>query len=98
MAEYKEMKKNLILTLITLLASSGGSAVWRDGMFPQFAFELYNWEKDYHDHITLASKVQSLRIIKNKNKGKLKDNIELYINIVINHRRPIVFGSFFVDQ
>ena len=46
----------------------------------------------------LASKVQSLRIIKNKNKGKLKDNIELYINIVINHRRPTVFGSFFVDQ
>lgn len=46
----------------------------------------------------LASKVQSLRIIKNKNKGKLKDNIELYINIVINHRRPIAFGSFCVDQ
>lgn len=57
MAEYKEMKKNLILTLITLLASSGGSAVWRDGIFPQFAFELYNWEKDNYDHISFKSTI-----------------------------------------
>jgi hypothetical protein len=68
MAEYKEMKKNLILTRIALLASSGGSEVWRDGMFPQLVFELYNWEKDNQEQYFKST------IFMNTEKQKLKDN------------------------
>lgn len=66
------MEKNLILTLITLLASSGGSTVCRDGMFPRLVSNCYNCETKTITTITISFKAQSLweswrRIGKNGN-------------------------------